>query len=176
MRSRLTLHRPAAVMAAVALAAGLAGCGGGSDDDGGEGGGSDTAAYASTWNDVCTSLTTAQTTFQADATKAQQGIEKPSERALAKAVAEPTTKAIGAMSAALEKVQGLEAPGDFAAFQTQVDKAAPATLAVFRDLKEPLATGDIEAFQSAIGRLDPKNVFPALPDELKKQAAACNQF
>lgn len=175
MRSRLTQHRPAAVLAAAALAAGMAGCGG-SDDDGGTGGGSGDAAYASTWNDVCTSLTTAQTTFQKDATAAQKGIQKPSEKALAKAVAGPATKVADTMSAALAKVQDLKAPEQFEAFQAQVSKAAPATLAVFEDLKEPLATGDVEAVQAALGRLDAKNVFPALPAELKEQAAACKQF
>lgn len=173
MRSRSPLHRTAAALAAAALAAGMAGCGG-SDDDGG--GGSGGSSYVSTWNEVCTSLTTAQTTFQKDAVKAQGSVTSRSEAALAKAVAGPASAAAGSFKALLTKVEGLEAPDEFADFQAKVDKSAPVNAKVFGALEEPLATGDIEAFQRVVRRLDPSGVFPALPAELKKQAAACAPY
>ncbi|CAB4925338.1 unannotated protein [freshwater metagenome] len=173
MVSRTTLHRPAAVLAAAALALGAAGCGGGSDDGGGSGGDD---AYASTWNEVCTSLSNAQTKLQTDGAALQKTLTSPSQAELAKAFATPVSAFADSMAAALDRVKGLEAPSDLQAFQTKVSDSAPATIKVLRDLRTPLSKGDVAATQQVIGRIDPKNVFPAIPADLKKQAAACNVF
>jgi len=174
MVSRTSLHRPAAVLAAVALALGAAGCGG-SDDDGGDAGGGD-SAYASTWNEVCTSLTTAQTTLQTDGTAAQKALKSPSPEELAKASAKPVSAFADSMTTALDRVKDLDAPDEFKDFQATVAKSAPATITVLRSLEKPLAEGDVQAIQASIQKIDPENVFPALPAELKKQATACGVF
>lgn len=172
MLSRSTLHRPVAVLAAAALAAGAAGCGGSDDGAGGSGG----DAYASTWNEVCTSLTSAQSQLQKDGAEVQKAVTNPSEAALAKAFAKPVTAFADSMTAALERVKDLEAPNEFSDFQARVAKSAPSTISVLEGVKGPLADGDVQAAQEELGRIDPKNVFPAIPAELKKQATACNVF
>lgn len=172
MLSRSSLHRPAAVLAAAALALGAAGCGGSDDDGGGSGG----DAYASTWNEVCTSLSSAQAQLQKDGAEVQKTVKKPTEAALAKAFAKPVTTFADSMTAALERVKDLDAPDEFSDFQEQVAKSAPSTISTLQKVKGPLADGDVKATQEVIGRIDQKNVFPAIPAELKKQATACNVF
>jgi hypothetical protein len=169
---RHPLHRSAAVLAAAALALGAAGCGG---SDGGDSGGGD-QAYASTWNEVCTSLSTAQTTLQSEGARVQKSLRSPTPEALAKAFAKPVTAFADSMTAALDRVKDLDAPDEFRTFQDQVAKSAPSTITVLRNLKEPLAKGDVQAAQSVVGRIDQKNVFPAIPASLKKQATACSVF
>ncbi|MDO9407508.1 hypothetical protein [Patulibacter sp.] len=173
MATRVSLHRPAAVLAAAALALGAAGCGGGSDDGGGSDGG---GGYASTWNEVCTSLSNAQTKLQTDGAALQKSLKSPSQAELAKAFATPVSAFADSMAAALDRVKGLDAPEDLKSFQSKVSASAPGTIKVLRDLKGPLTKGDVKATQSVIGRIDANNVFPAIPAALKKQAAACNVF
>ncbi|MEV4422434.1 hypothetical protein AB0L40_21030 [Patulibacter sp. NPDC049589] len=177
MLSRSALHRPAAVMAAVALAAGVAGCGGsdGGDDAKSSGGSADTA-YASSWNDVCTSLTTAQTTLQADSAKAQKQVDSGDVAALAKATAKPVGAYVESLVAGLERVQDLDAPKAFASFQAGVKKSAPVTVKFFQELKDPIASGDLDAITKAFKRFNGKSLFPAVPADLKKQASACGSF
>jgi hypothetical protein len=178
MLSRSALHRPAAVLAAVALAAGVAGCGGsdGGDDGAKSSGGGADAAYASSWNDVCTSLTTAQTTLQAASAKAQKQVDSGDVAALAKATAKPVGAYVESLTAALERVQDLDAPKAFASFQAGVKKSAPVTVKFFEDLKDPIASGDLNAITKAFKRFDGKSLFPAVPADLKKQASACSAF
>jgi hypothetical protein len=171
MLRRSPLHRPAAVLAALALAAGVAGCGGGS---GGDDSGSD--SYASTWNEVCTSLSAAQTTLQSDGVAAQKKAGSTDQTALAKAFAQPVSRFADSMSAALDRVKDLDAPEEFSGFQAKVAKSAPATISVLESVKAPLAKGDVKATQAALGRIDQKNLFPAIPDALKRQATACNVY
>jgi hypothetical protein len=173
MRSPSSLHRPVAVLATAVLAAGLAGCGG--SDDGG-GGGSGDSSYASTWNEVCTSLSSAQTTLQKDGVAVQKSVTSPNEATLAKAFAKPVSKFADTMAGALERVKDLDAPDDFKDFQSQVAKSAPSTITVLKDVQAPLAKGDVDAVQSIFKRIDANNLFPAIPAELKKQASACSVF
>lgn len=171
MFSRTAMHRSAAILTSAALAVGAAGCGG-SDSDGG--GGSD--AYASTWNDVCQSLTTAQTTLQSEGAAAQKKAGTTSAAELQKALTEPAGKFIDSLIAALEKVKDLDAPSEFSSFQDKVKSTAPATISAFEKIKEPVQSGDTAAFQRAFQQIDADKTFPAPPAALKKQATACNSF
>ncbi|WP_026913027.1 hypothetical protein [Patulibacter minatonensis] len=169
MLSRSALHRPAAVLAAAALAVGVAGCGG-SDGDG-KGGGS----YASTWNDVCTSLTSAATTLQNQGNEADKVARGDQEKKIAE-LAKPTGQLLATFRQALDKVKGLDAPDEFKDFQQQVSDSAPGTIKAIDKVKDPVESGDPKAFTRAMKSVDVTKPFPALPAALKKQAAACSAF
>ncbi len=173
MVARPSLHRSAAVLATAALALGAVGCGG---SDGGDSAAGGDKAYASTWNEVCTSLSTAQTKLQSDGAQVQKSLKSPSPQELAKAFAKPVTAFADAMTAALDRVKDLDAPDEFKDFQGKVAKSAPSTISVLRNLKGPLAKGDVQAAQSVVGKIDQQDVFPAIPASLKKQATACSVF
>lgn len=173
MFSRTAMHRSAAILASAALAVGAAGCGG-SDSD--SGGGGDSGAYASTWNDVCQSLTTAQTTLQSEGAAAQKKAGATNAATIQKALTEPAGKFIDSLIAALDKVKDLDAPSEFKSFQDQVKSTAPTTIAAFEKIKEPVESGDTAAFQKAFQQIDADKTFPAPPAALKKQATACNSF
>jgi hypothetical protein len=169
MLSRSALHRPAAVLAATALAVGVAGCGGSDGDS--KGGGS----YASTWNEVCTSLTSAQASIQAKGAEAQKKA-KGDQKILVKELAKPASQVLGTFIDALEKVKDLDAPDEFKDFQKQVSATAPSTIKAFKKVRRPVDRGDAAAFTEAVQSVGGKRPFPAFPAALKKQAAACNSF
>lgn len=169
MLSRSAMHRPAAAMAAAALAVGVAGCGG---SDGGDKGGGD---YASTWNDVCTSLTSAQASIQAEGAEAQKKA-KGNQKILVRELSKPTAKLLDTLGQALDKVKDLDAPDDFKTFQKQVADSVPSTIKAIDKVKGPVSEGDPKAFTSALQSVNASKPFPALPADLKKQAAACNAF
>jgi hypothetical protein len=172
------VHRPTsrnrlvAVLASAALAVGAAGCGG---SDGGGGGDAGATSYASTWNDVCSSLTAAQTALQKRGADAA-GTSTADKAELGRIFAKGASEFADSLIAALERVKDLDAPDEFSAFQTRVSKAAPSVIEVLRSVKAPLARGDVAATQAALGKIDPKSLVPAIPAGLKQQATACNLY
>ncbi|WP_210491945.1 hypothetical protein [Patulibacter sp. SYSU D01012] len=159
--------RTAVLLAAAVLATGAAGCGGS---------GGDPEQYASTWNGVCRDITSAQETLQNDLVALQGRVSTTDVTALTKAAAAPIGKLSDAVSTALERVRGLDAPDEYADFQKRVDGSVDATIRVFRELKDATQRGDTRALQEMGRTTRPTDVVPSLPAGLKTRAKDCSSF
>lgn len=159
--------RAAVLLTAAALATGAVGCGGS---------GGDPEQYASTWNGVCKDITTAQETLQNDLVALQGKVSTSDVTALTKAAAQPIGKLSDAVSTALERVRGLDAPDEYADFQEKVDGSVDATIEVFRDLKDATQRGDTQALQEMGRNTKASDVVPSLPAGLKTRAKECSAF